>query len=144
MRRGNTPVKQKRRCANANGYSLHADVQVREADRKGLVRLLCYGMRPPFALERLYRLDDGRVLYQLKRPWPHFLRRLACLIPPPRRHLIRSLGVFAPHSELRNEWPMPPIDEPIPQCSISDTLQPGQLSFPFAYPFGEPINDSLI
>jgi hypothetical protein len=37
------------RCGNANGYSLHADVEVIEGDRKGLMHLLCYGMRPAFA-----------------------------------------------------------------------------------------------
>jgi hypothetical protein len=140
------PAKQKRRCGNANGYSLHADVEVREGDRKGLMHLICYGMRPAFALERLHLLDDGRVLYQLKRPWPHeggvsqlvlepidFLRRLCCLIPPPKRHLIRYLGVFAPHNNLRSRLPKPPIDESAAPSRTTETPQPGQLSFPFVH-----------
>jgi hypothetical protein len=60
-----------------------------------------------------------------------FLRRLACRIPPPKRNLIRYLGVFAPHSKLRDELPKPPIDEAVPQGEPSDTLVQGQLSFPF-------------
>jgi len=54
----------------------------------------------------------GRVTLSLKRPLRDgrteltftpidFLRRLATLIPPPRRHLTRYHGVFAPHHHLR-------------------------------------------
>lgn len=50
--------------------------------------------------------------YRLKRPWPDgrtdlvlapvaFLRRLAGIIPPPRHHLVRYAGVFAPRARLR-------------------------------------------
>jgi Putative transposase len=39
-------------------------------ERGGLERLCRYGLRPSFALERLSVLDDGRVRYKLKRPWP--------------------------------------------------------------------------
>jgi hypothetical protein len=59
-------------------------------------------------MSRLSLTDDGLVRYKLKRPWPRpggitcltlqptdFLRRLACLIPPPRTHLIRYHGVFS-------------------------------------------------
>ena len=79
----------------------------------------------------------------LKGRWPHaggvtqlvmepvdFLRRLACLIPPPKRNLIRYLGVFAPHSKLRDALPKPPFEEAVPQGEPPDTLFQGQLSSP--------------
>ena len=112
------PVHRSRRCAIVEGYSLHANAAVEAHDRRGLERLLCYGMRPAFCSERLELRDDGKVVYRLKRPWPRpggiselvmdpldFLRRLCCLIPPPRRHLTRYYGVFAPHSRLRGRLP---------------------------------------
>ena len=65
--------------------------------RAGLARLLAYGARGPIALERLGTLPDGRLTYQLKRPLPdgrtelvlqptELLRKLATLVPPPRRN----------------------------------------------------------
>ena len=82
------------------GFSLHAGVVIAEHDRAALERLCRYGARPAFAHERLAWADDGRIAYQLKRPWPDgrtelvlppvaFLRRLCGIIPPPRRHLVR-------------------------------------------------------
>ncbi len=67
-----------------------------------------YAVRPPFALERLSRGDDGRLVYRMKRPRggslflvltpEELLARLATLVPPPRVHGLRYHGVFAPHS----------------------------------------------
>ena len=103
------------------GYSVHANVAIKAHDREGLEKLCRYGLRSPIALSRLSLTDDGLVRYKLKRPWPRpggitcltlqptdFLRRLACLIPPPRTHLIRYHGVFSPSSPLRNRLPPPP------------------------------------
>jgi hypothetical protein len=92
--------------------TLHAGVHLHANDRAGLARLLAYGARGPIALERLGTLPDGRLTYQLKRPLPdgrtelvlqptEFLRKLATLVPPPRRNLVRYHGFFAPHSALR-------------------------------------------
>jgi hypothetical protein len=64
------------------------------------------------ATERLALSASGQVRYTLKTPYrdgtthlvlePLDLRaRLAALVPPPRMHLTRYHGVFAPHSELR-------------------------------------------
>ena len=60
------------------------------------------------------------VRYKLKRPWPRpggityltlqpidFLGRHACLIPPPRTHLIRYHGLFSPSSLMRKRLPPP-------------------------------------
>ena len=63
-----------------------------------------YGARGPIALERLGALPDGRLTYQLKRPLPdgrtelvlqptELLRKLATLVPPPRRNLVRYHGL---------------------------------------------------
>jgi hypothetical protein len=54
-----------------SGFSLDAAVHVGAHDRAGLERLLRYCARPPFALERLERLerlDAERVLYRLPKP----------------------------------------------------------------------------
>lgn len=73
------------------------------------------------ALERLSFTHDGRVCTRLKRPWPQpgglipltlnagdVLNRWACLIPPPRPHLIRSHSVFATGAKERQRLPPPP------------------------------------
>jgi hypothetical protein len=68
--------------------------------------------RPAVASERLALSASGQVRYQLKTPYcdgtTHivldpldFMARLAALVPPPRMHLTRFHGVFAPHSKLR-------------------------------------------
>jgi len=64
------------------------------------------------ATERLTLLPSGSVRYALKTPYRDgtthivlepldLMARLAALVPPPRMHLIRYHGVFAPHSQLR-------------------------------------------
>src|SRR4051812_34750180 len=98
--------------AEVSGFNIHAGVTVRAGDREGLERLCRYGARPPFSLERLSMLGDGRVAYLLRKPRrngaTHLvmtpvqrLARLAALIPPPRFPLQRLSGVFAPRSRLR-------------------------------------------
>ena len=63
-------------------------------NREGLKRICRYVLRPPFCQERLRRLTDGRVVYQLRNPWPdgsthlvlepvEFLGKLAALACPP-------------------------------------------------------------
>ena len=96
-------------CAKVDGFSLHAFRTVAPEDRAGLEQLCRYGLRAPFALDRISIAPDGNVLYQLHRPWPKpdstrthltfepvaFLRRLAALVPTPYQNLIRYHGVFA-------------------------------------------------
>ena len=100
--------------AYLNGFSLHAAVHLHANDRKGLAHLCGYGARPPFSQERLSQLPDGRLAYQLRRPLgdgrhrlvlqaTELLRRLATLVPPPRAHLVRYHGVFAPASCWRRQ-----------------------------------------
>src|SRR5512132_4517485 len=98
--------------ADASGFNVHAGVTVRSGDREGLERLCRYCARPPFSLERLSMLPDGRVAYLLRKPRRNgathlvmtpvqCLARIAALIPPPRFPLQRFSGVFAPRSPLR-------------------------------------------
>ena len=95
-----------------SGFSLDAAVCVDGHDRAGLERLLRDCARPPFALERLERLDDERVVYRLPKPQRdgttaltltplELIDQLAALIPPPRRHRHRDHGVLAPNSPRR-------------------------------------------
>jgi hypothetical protein len=100
------------RCASASGFSVHAGVGIRADDHRGLERLLRYAARPPIAAERLSRLPDGRLSYQLKKPWRNgathvifepleFLARLAVLVPAPRVHLTRFHGLLGPAAKWR-------------------------------------------
>ncbi len=68
--------------------------------------------RPPVATERLAMTSSGQVRYHLKTAYRDgtthivmepldLVARLAALVPPPRMHLTRYHGVFAPHSRLR-------------------------------------------
>ena len=68
--------------------------------------------RPPVSTERMALTSSGHVRYPLKTPYRDgtthvviepldFMARLAALVPPPRMHLTRYHGVFAPHSKLR-------------------------------------------
>ncbi|MGK3961969.1 transposase [Sorangium sp. So ce118] len=68
---------------------------MRAGDREGLTRLCRYGARPPFSLESLSLLPDGRLAYLLRRPGRNgathlvmtpmqFLARISSLLPPPR------------------------------------------------------------
>lgn len=99
-------------CARIDGFSLHAASVIHENDRAGLERLCRYGARPPLSLGRLTQLDDGTLVYRMKRTFSdgtreiHFtpqelLARLCALIPPARVHLTRYHGIFAPRARRR-------------------------------------------
>ena len=100
-------------CARQAGYSLHASTWIRASDRDGLERLCRYGLRPPLSVGRLEALPDGSYAYHMKRRYSdgrevlHFagealLLRLIALIPPPRTHLVRYAGIFAPRARGRD------------------------------------------
>ena len=104
---------QRPRCAQREGYSLHADVSVTQDDRRGLRRLLRYGARPPLAARRVsWSAADGKVVYTLRKPTStgrtqlrmtpqQFIARLAALTPPPWFNATRFHGVFASASAHR-------------------------------------------
>ena len=94
------------------GFNLHASVVIAARDVEGRERLLRYVARPMVAGERVSELADGRIAWRLKIPGGRgethrimepmdFMARLAALVPPPRRPLLRYHGVFAPHSPWR-------------------------------------------
>ncbi len=101
-----------RGAAQAGGFSLHADIDIEPGQRQKLERLCRYVSRPPVAVDRLALTSSGQVRYTLKTPYRDgtthivvepldLMARLAALVPPPRMHLTRYHGVFAPHSKLR-------------------------------------------
>ncbi len=93
------------------GFDVHASVRVAADDDVGREKLVRYCARPPFALEGLTVLADGRVAYRVKYPRGNathrlmtpveLLARIAALIPPPRYPLVRYHGILAPHAKLR-------------------------------------------
>jgi len=87
-------------------------VAIAPHQRGKLERLCRYVSRPPIATERLALTASDQVRYALKTPYRDgtthlvlepldLIARLAALVPPPRMHLTRYHGVFAPHSRLR-------------------------------------------
>jgi hypothetical protein len=99
-------------AAEVNGFNIHAGVTVRAGDREGLEKLCRYCARPPFSLERMSLLADGRIAYRLRKPRKNgathlvlepmqLLARVSALIPPPRFALTRFAGVLAPSSPWR-------------------------------------------
>ncbi len=100
------------RCALSDGFSLHANVQIKR-DEKNLLEKLCrYTARPPIALERMSETPEGKILYKLKTRYSdgttHILfdpielvEKVVALIPPPRANLLRYHGLLAPNSKMR-------------------------------------------
>jgi hypothetical protein len=104
-------VRWKMAAARSAG-SLHAGV-VAQAHESRKLELLCrYITCPAVAETRLSISPQGKVRYQLKTPWKNgtthvefepidFIAKLAALVPPPRAHLTRFHGIFAPNANLR-------------------------------------------
>ncbi len=100
-----------RRSVAFDGFNLHAAVAIGADDDVARERLVRYCARPPFALERLTLLPDGRVAHRIKQPRRNathrilepveLLARIAALIPPPRHPFLRYHGVLAPSSKWR-------------------------------------------
>jgi Putative transposase len=96
-------------------FTLNASVAIAADDDLGRERLLRYGARPPFALERLRTISGGRITYRIKKVAHgardkvrvmtplEFLAWLSALIPPPRYPLVRYHGVLAPASKWRRD-----------------------------------------
>jgi hypothetical protein len=83
------------------------------------------------AVSRLSALDDGRLLYQLKKRWRdgtthvvfeplEFIAKLAALVPAPRVHLVRYHGVLAPGAPGRERIVPQPDDAE--ECAGMPTL----------------------
>jgi len=115
-------------AGKVGGFSLHAGVAAEAHEGQKLERLCRYIARPAISEKRLSISPQGRVRYQLKTPWKNgtthvdfepvdFIAKLAALVPPPRAHLTRFHGVFAPNAKLRAQLTpsgrgkRPPTDE---------------------------------
>ena len=123
-------------CYAARGFSLHAATRVPAGDRQRLEHLCRYLLRPPLAAARLRWRDPQTLTFSLKTPWddgtthlllsPHeLLERLAALVPPPRRHLIRYHGVLAPHAADRSR--IVPSAAPPAVDALASGRAPGRL-----------------
>jgi hypothetical protein len=108
--------------AFAFGYSLHATRTIAVDDTDDLEQLCRYGARAPISNDRLSvdqrgqvhvrlskRYYDGRT--ELVMPPVALLRKLAALVPPPRKHLTRYHGIFAPAHRFRNRVPFAIADD---------------------------------
>jgi len=99
-------------CADIDGFSLHAAVQVDAHDLKRLEQLCRYITRPALSDERVHLNAAGQVELKLKTPWRdgtthlvmsplEFMQRLAAPVPRPRLHLIRFHGALSPNAKLQ-------------------------------------------
>lgn len=122
--------KELQRRASSTGRSLphraQAATRVAANDKPGRERLCRYILRPPLANDRLNILDDGSVRLEFKRPWSDgtssveleplaLIARLAALVPPPRRHLVRYFGVLSSHASSRSRVVPAPVAPASPQ-----------------------------
>jgi hypothetical protein len=107
------PFPTSRRCFLVNGFSLHANTFIKAGNIKRLEQLCNYILRPPIAVDRMSKLPDGNILYQLKRPYSdgtshieftqmEFMEKLVALVPPPRANTIRYHGVLASNCKIRS------------------------------------------
>ena len=95
------------------GFSVHAATGIAAGDRAALERLLHYCARPAVSTKRLtYRQADALAVYEAKdnrsgrslrlsMPAVEFIGRLARLVPPPRKNLVRYYGALGPNAPLR-------------------------------------------
>jgi hypothetical protein len=60
--------KELRFLATCNGFDVHCAVRVEARDDERWERVVRYCARPPFALERIEVMKDGRVAYRVKTP----------------------------------------------------------------------------
>jgi hypothetical protein len=98
-------------AGQVGGFSLHAGVVAQAHESQKLERLCRYITRPAIAVQRLSISPQGRVRYELKTPWRNgtthvefepidWIAKLAALVPPPRAHLTRFHGIFAPNASV--------------------------------------------
>jgi hypothetical protein len=102
------------RVAVVMGFDVHAGAAIDGRDRPRVERLCRYLGRPPIAQDRLEQLADGKVRYEMKKPWrdgtrfvifepDDLMARLCAMVPPPWLHMIRFHGVLAPNATLRKQ-----------------------------------------
>jgi Putative transposase len=141
--------RERRFSATCDGFDVHCAVRIAAGDAVGRERLVRYCARPPFALDRISVLRDGRIAYLLKVPRRgrthrvmtpmEFMARLCVLIPPPRIPAIRYHGVFASRSSWRPlVTPKPPVHAAKPKHGDAATPPAPAPSAPPAPPAAAP------
>ena len=106
------------RVGSTSGFSFFLGQPIGPDDRDRLERVARYISRPPLTDERLSFTADGKVRLSLSRPakdgttalifdGPELIERLAALIPPPRRNLLRYHGILAPNAAWRSSSVVP-------------------------------------
>src|SRR5215468_723359 len=121
--------RERRFSATCDGFDVHCAVRIEADDDVGRERLVRYCTRPPFALDRIEVLKDGRIVYRVKTPRRgrthrvmtpmDFMARLAALVPPAYVPMVRYHGVFASRSTWRSlvtPKPPPPTAKP---CAVT-------------------------
>ena len=109
-----TRARDNERVAVVMGFDVHAGASIDGRDRPRVERLCRYLGRPPIAQDRLEHLADGKVRYEMKKPWRDGTRfvifdpdalmaRLCAMVPPPWFHMLRFHGVLAPNATLRKQ-----------------------------------------
>jgi len=118
--------RERRFSAVCDGFDVHCAVRLAGDDVEGRERLVRYCTRPPFALDRIEVLRDGKIAYRMKVPRRgrthrvmtpmEFMARLAALLPPPKIPFVRYHGVFASRSSWRPlVTPKPPPEAAKPK-----------------------------
>lgn len=98
--------------AKLSSFSLHAGVAIKANQRDQLERVCRYIARPAISSERLSVTPQGKIRYELKKPYRDgtthiifepidFISKLVALVPIPRVNLVRFHGVFAPNNQYR-------------------------------------------
>src|SRR5437867_1237932 len=138
------PEPSAQRCANVDGFSVHANVSLPAHRRQKLENLCRYMLRPPLAVERLERLSGGRLAYRMKTPWRdgtthvimsdgELVEKLAALVPPPRFHLVRYFGILASAAKQRaSVLPSSPPAEPCGHRNTAEEQNPGPRNYTWA------------
>lgn len=119
-------------AVKSSGFSLHAGVSCKAAERKKLERICRYIARPAVSEERLKMSEKGQVVYQLKKAYDdgtthvvmspmELLEKLSAIVPRPRVHLTRFHGILAPHDRHRKLV--------VPRAPEGDPVQPADLEF---------------
>jgi hypothetical protein len=111
---GEIPYANGKKCYSQNGFSIHANTSTNSHTRDRLEKLISYIARGPLSNQRLEITDDNQVKLRLKKAFSdgtthlkftfeEFIEKLVAIIPPPRCHLSRWVGCFAPNSPIRDK-----------------------------------------
>jgi hypothetical protein len=116
------PLAKGHRCFSVNGFSLHANTATNTLARDSLRKLVEYISRGPLSNERLEITKSGQVKLKLKTAYSdgtshllftpgEFIEKLSAIIPPPKSHLVKWSGVFAPNSPCRKKVVLKPEEK---------------------------------